>query len=43
MPLVKPTTIDSGTKRTSRPMPKSPAMNSSTPAQAVEISRFATP
>jgi hypothetical protein len=43
MPLVKPTTIDSGTKRTSRPSPKSPAANSSTPAQAVEISRFATP
>ncbi|MNK63371.1 hypothetical protein D3C87_825860 [compost metagenome] len=43
MPLVKPTTIDSGTKRTSRPSPNSPAMNSSTPAQAVAISRLATP
>lgn len=43
MPLVNPTTIDSGTKRTSRPSPNSPAANSSTPAQAVEISRLATP
>jgi len=43
MPLVKPMTMLTGTKRTSVPSRNRPSSTSSTPAQAVEMSRLATP
>ena len=43
MPVVKPITIDTGTKRTSVPMRSAPIAKSSTPAIIVAISRLATP
>jgi hypothetical protein len=43
MPLVKPITIDTGTKRTNCPRRNKPIANSSTPASMVAISRLASP
>ena len=43
MPLVKPITMLTGTKRTKLPSLNSPSANNNTPAQAVEISKLATP
>ena len=43
MPLVKPMTIGTGTKRTIWPSRKKPIAISSTPAIMVEISRLAMP
>src|SRR6218665_531058 len=43
MPLVKPMTMLTGTKRTSVPSRKNPSSSSSTPAQAVAINNFARP
>ena len=43
MPLVKPITMLTGTNRTSVPRRNNPSSTRITPAQAVEISRLATP